>query len=191
MAKDTAIAAVSGTIIQLLKQHCPADLAQASKFELYNPARFEAPMQQGISLMLYRVAVDAAARNFAVPRDAQGLAVRPPLPVTLRYLLTPWSPSVDKQQMLLGWAMRVMEDHPLLSADLLNANIAGHQTFGPAEAVQLILDPLSMQDYALVCEPLKAQLPVSLTYVANGVHLDSATPPPLPTGPGELAHRAG
>jgi hypothetical protein len=189
MAKDTAIAAVSGTLIQMLKQHCPADLAQASKFELYNPARFEAPMQQGISLMLYRVAVDATARNFAVPRDAQGLAARPALPLTLRYLLTPWSPSVDKQQMLLGWAMRVMEDHALLSADLLNANIAGHQTFGPTEAVQILLDPLSMQDYALVCEPLKAQLPVSVTYVANGVHIDSPPLPTLPTGRAELLHR--
>ena len=57
---------------------------------------------------------------------------------------------------MLGWAMRELQNVAILPAGLLNHYGPEHDTFRPDEAVELICEPLSLQDMSYVIEPLKS-----------------------------------
>lgn len=173
MAKDRAIASVGRALTKLLQEHCPAALSANASFTLYGPADFEDPMKQGLSLMLYRVAISSTPRNRSARRDMDGRQWRPSLPLDLHYLLTPWSSTAEGQHLLLGWAMRFLEDHNVLPAGILNAYDAEPDTFGPDEAVELICEPLALQDHLQIWDKLKTKMPVSVSYVVRMLLLDS------------------
>jgi hypothetical protein len=173
MAKDRAVASVGRALTKLLQAHCPASLSTNASFASYGPADFEDPMKQGLSLMLYRVAISATPRNRSARRDADGRQWRPSLPLDLHYLLTPWSSTAEGQHLLLGWAMRFLEDRSVLPAGVLNAYDAEPDTFGPEEAVELICEPLSLTDHLQIWDKLKTKMPVSVSYVVRMLLLDS------------------
>src|SRR3954462_5144611 len=105
MARDTAIHAVTATLLGLLKDYSRPDL-NAEFFGFFHPQDYSTkPEKRGFSLMLYRVGVNASLRNLPPRRDAQGQRIRPSLPLDLFYMLTPWAKSADMQQLMLGWAM--------------------------------------------------------------------------------------
>jgi len=53
-------------------------------------------------------------------RDPVGRRYRPSTPLDLWYLLTAWSSEAEEQQRLLGWAIRTLEETPILPAGFLN-----------------------------------------------------------------------
>ena len=173
MATTRAIAATTNGIVRLLELayeesdfgNLPAD------FESYQAPQFQKPMKFGLSLFLYRVAVNTSARNSRPHPRESGDAVLPPLPVDLYYLLTAWAENAPDQQELLGWGMRVLQDTPVLPAALLNSASPG--TFGPAETVELSADQLAHQDLAPLWEIMKPNQQPSVGYVARMVALES------------------
>jgi len=180
MASDRAIATVGRAIVGLMKDHCRADLARGADFELYGPQNFDNPMGYGVSLMLYRIAINASPRNRPPRMTATGNKMRPSLPLDLHYLLTVWASAVDTQHLMLGWAMRFLEDRGVLPAGVLNAYDAEPDTFGAGEGVELICDPLGLQDYLQIWDKLKTRMPLSVSYVARMVLLDSKLPMSAP-----------
>jgi len=46
-------------------------------------------------------------------------------------------------------------------------------TFHPNETIEVICDPLSLQDWAAVWDKLKPKLQTSMTYVARMIAIDS------------------
>jgi hypothetical protein len=89
-------------------------------------------------------------------------------------MITTWAGDAEKQYRLLGWVVRVMEDSSLLPATLLNELEQGSQIFAPEETVEIIYDPLPMQDMTVLWENLKqTKVLPSITYVARMVLLDS------------------
>jgi len=184
MASPSAIAAVSEGIRRLLDDACPrgeapfrgAEVAvfAAADFDAQNPQR--QIVKVGITLFLYRVAVNGPQRNRAARVDANGQRLRPSLPVDLYYLLTPWGESTGKQHRLLGWAMRTLEDAAILPAGLLNALRPEHDTFLPSETVELIADQLSLQDQSGLWQALRAPMQLSVGYIARMVPIDSVVP---------------
>ncbi|MCA3130812.1 MAG: DUF4255 domain-containing protein [Betaproteobacteria bacterium] len=173
MAKHNAIAAVGQAVIGLLEQNYPATLPPAADFKLYAPTNFAAPMAYGFSLTLYRITVNTTNRNRPPRRNAAGTLVRPSLPVDLHYFLTAWATNVTRQHQMLGWAMRFLDDRSVLPPGVLNSFDANADTFGPGEAVELVCDPLGLQDYLQIWDRLKNKMQVSLNYVARMVLLDS------------------
>ena len=122
MAKAQAIAVIGQTVLGLLADNIPKTEFSNARFELYQTSNFAAaPMEEGISLFLYRVEINAGLRNLPVQIGLDGVSRRPPLPLDLYYLLTIWAKDVVKQQRILGWAMRILEDAPVLSAARLPA----------------------------------------------------------------------
>jgi hypothetical protein len=128
-------------------------------------------MDTGFSLMLYRVGINANLRNLPPRRDENGRRVRPSLPLDLHYLLTPWAIKADTQQQMLGWAMRFLEDRPVLPAGIVNSYVAG--AFRDEEAIEFVCDPLPVTDFFNLWEKLKPGMQTSVTYVARMVLLDS------------------
>src|SRR5215510_6575265 len=116
MATYPAIAVTGQAILKLLADSCPREEFAAARFELFQVGNFSQspPMEEGISLFLYRLGVNAARRNLPSHVKFNGLRYRSPLPLDLYFLMTAWAKTAAKQQRLLGWAMRVLEDTPLL-----------------------------------------------------------------------------
>ena len=174
MATYHAIAATSQAILGLLKDACPKNEFQNAGFALYHPFDFVTPpMEEGISLLLYRVAPNGTLRNLQPRLDPDGRRYRASLPLDLHYVLTAWAKSVEKQQRLLGWSMRVLEDTPILPAGLLNHLMPESETFHANETVELVCETLSLQDWTALWDKLKPQIQTSVTYVARMVPIES------------------
>ncbi len=143
--------------------------------ELYQAANFASPMQEGLSLYLYRVATNVSRRNLPPGRGADGKRYRPALPIDLFYMLTPWGQTAEQQPVLLGWAMRVLEDSPIIPSGYLN-KFSSDETFHPSETVELVLDALSLQDINNIWNGFKPNMYPSVAYVARLIVLESRIP---------------
>ena len=113
MATYHAITATSQAILGLLESACPKPEFEGAKFELYQAKDFQYPMDEGVSLFLYRLA-SSSRRNLPARPGPNGEKLRPPLPLDLYYMLTTWGKKADKQQRLLGWCLRELGDFPIL-----------------------------------------------------------------------------
>jgi hypothetical protein len=179
MASYSAIAAVGTALVNLLKDASKTEFPQA-KFKFFQASDFsdttQFPTPEGATVYLYRVTVNTSRRNLPPRIEVDGTRTRPPLPLDLHFLITPFAGTADKQSRLLGWLMRVLEDTPILPAALLNELEQNGTIFDQDESVELQCDPLSISDMAILWENLKQikALP-SVTYVARMVKVNSQT----------------
>ncbi len=172
MATHQAIAAVSLALQGLLDRALPKDAYPTAQVKLLQPSDFATGMAEGVSLLLYRVGVNTSLRNLP-PRTARdGNRFRPSLPIDLHYLLSAWATDADKQQRLLGWAMRQLEDMPILAGNEIN-QFMPEAVFQPEESVELICDPLPLDQWFALWDKLKPKVTPSMTYLVRMLHLDS------------------
>src|SRR5690242_12213415 len=158
MATYRAMAAISQAVLGMLEEACPRDEFADAAFRLVQSSDFQAdtpPLGEGISLFLYRVTVNGNLRNLPARLAPDGRRYRPALPLDLHYMLTAWGRSVEKQQRLLGWAMRTLEDTPILPTGLLNHYGPEAETFRAGETVELVCEQLSLQDFNNIWEGLR------------------------------------
>lgn len=174
MASYHAVSTVSLSILRLLEDAYPrADFGPLT-FELYQTTSFQgATIDRGFSLFLYRVGINRTRRAAPERPDALGRRRPRPLGVDLYYLLTAWASSADTQQMLLAWAMRALEDNAVLPSGFLNDHGPHPDVFAPSECVELTADPLTLQDVYPLWELLKPKIPLSATYVARLIDIES------------------
>jgi len=148
MAKFQAIAAVSNAIRCLLADAGAETPGPAgTTIELDDGAVRRAGGEPRVSISLYRVLPNAALSNRAVqPRRPHP----PSIALDLHYLVTASSADALTAQELLGWAIRMLADTPVLPAALLNAYRPGLDVFAPDEDVELVWEPLSLADLHVV-----------------------------------------
>jgi hypothetical protein len=173
MATYQAITATGEAILGLLKAARPKPEFANIQFALYQASDFQSPMEEGVSLYLYRISTNTTRRNLPPRTDAQGRRYRPALPLDLHYLLTPWARTAARQQHMLGWCMRVLEDTPILPTGLLNRYGTALETFTPGETVELICEPISLQEIINIWDAFKSNLQLSAAYVARMIAIDS------------------
>jgi uncharacterized protein DUF4255 len=171
VASYQAIAAVSRAIRGLLDLACPRPEFDGARFEVYQASNFQNPMDEGVSLYLYRVST-SSRRNLPSRTGPNGETYRPPLPLDLYYMLTAWGRTFEKQQGLLGFCIRELGNIPILPSGLLN-HFGPSDVFRQDEAVELVFEPLTLQDFSNIWEPLKPNLQPSATYVARMVAIES------------------
>ncbi len=175
MATWNAIAATSKAILAVLEEGCPRErFPIAPSFELVQPQRLagSAALPEGISLCLWRVAVNPR-RALPPRRTPDGRRLKPSLPLDLHYLLVPVANVAETQHRLLGWALRELEDHPVLGAGELNRQLAEPAVFAPDEAVELVADPLALADFLALWDKARATLPVAMGYTVRMLLVDS------------------
>ena len=178
MATYPAIAATGLAVVGLLKDAAAGTEFADLRIDLLQAGDFQAgaPMPEGLSLYTYRVAVNATRRNMPPSLGPDGRRYRAPLPLDLHFLLSPWAKTAVRQLRIIGWAMRELQNVPVLPAGLLNHYGPEHDTFRPAEAVELFCESPSLQDMSYILEPIKSAQPLSVTYVARMVLIESAIP---------------
>ena len=173
MATRQAIASVGQAITGLLSDACPKPEFAGARFELFQPSSFQAPFDEGISLFLYRVTVSTVRRSLPPRVDPAGLRYKAPLPVDLSYMLTPWARTASRQHRLLGWAMRVLQDTPVLGSGVLNHYGSEADVFRPDEAVELFVDQVPLLDMGAIWEVAKHNQQPSVIYIVRGLNIDS------------------
>ena len=173
MATANAIAATGQAILALIAGGVPRDEFSSASFELYQAKDFQSPMVEGISLYLYRVTPAGEIRNFPPRIAPDGRKYKQVLPINLHYILSAWAREAAKQQRLLGWAMRILEDTPVLPSGLLNQAGPENVTFRPNETVDLIMETISIYDMGAIWDVSKPNVQPSIGYVARMIGLES------------------
>ena len=130
-------------------------------------------MDEGISLYLYRITPAGEIRNYPPRISPDGRRYRPLLPINLHYVLSSWAREALKQQRLLGIAMRLLEDTPVLPAGVLNQGGPEDDTFRPNETVDLIMESISIYDMGAIWDVSKPNVQPSIGYVARMIGLES------------------
>jgi hypothetical protein len=155
LAKYHAISAIGQAVVSLLRSARPQDAFPSFDVRLFQAKDVQNVGEwEGLSLFLYRVIVSGARRQMPAPIGPEGRPYRRPLPLDLFYLLTAWAKTAEMQHLLLAWAMRTIEDSPSLPASLLNAHFPNDRPFRSDESVELIHDPLTVQDLNNIWEIL-------------------------------------
>jgi hypothetical protein len=176
MGTFQAIAATGQAMLGLLSDAVPRDQFPNAQFELYQMSNFQQPMEEGISLFLYRIAANTSRRNLPPTVGPDGRRFRPPIPLDLYYIASVWAPTAERQQRLLGWTIRMFEDVPILPTGLLNNFGPEPEIFQPGETVEIILDSLTLQDFNNFWGVSKASLQLSVGYIARMLHIQSSMP---------------
>jgi hypothetical protein len=146
-----------------------------ARFELYQASDFRKPQDGiGMSIFLYRVSANHTRRNIPPRLSADGRRHRAPLPLDLYFMITPWAPNADVQYRILGWAMRVLEDTPILPAALVNAFDSAANTLRPDETLEIVFDPLSLQELNCLLEVMEPKIQPMATYVVRRVDIESS-----------------
>lgn len=174
MADFRAITAVTEGVLQLLRGSYDADdFNQELEFKVFTARDFSNPLAAGVSLFLYRVVPCGVQRTPPGPAQIDGSIAETLLPVDLHFMLTVWGGEASLQHTIAGWMMRVIEDHPIFPAALLNAVIPA--SFAPDETVEICLAELSNEDLLRMWDTLVQNVyQLSVPYVARVVRIQSA-----------------
>jgi hypothetical protein len=179
VARHHAIAATSTAIRALLENAAPASEWSGASFELYQADDLQSPFegtQPRVSIYLYRLLLSSVRHDRGPRIGPDGTRYRPSIPLDLHYLVTAWAADARTSQQLLGWAIRVLDDTPILPVGLLNAYQAGVDVFAPDECVELAWQALSITDLNDVWQVSQVNQTPSACYVARMVVLDSDVP---------------
>lgn len=174
MSDTAAIADISTTLQSVLTNAfsgmlpAPPPVAEVHNLEgtiSLTPAR--------MTIFLFETIEDSTVRNRPPTRNHSGSRIetpRSPVPLILKYLLTPWSPDRRTEQLMLGRALQVLHDGAILSGPQLQGGLAGS-----SEAIKLKLAPLTLEEQTRVWHAVQRPYRLSLTYHVRVIRIDSET----------------
>ena len=160
-------------MLGLLADAVPRSEFPTAQFELYQLSNFQTPMEEGVSIYLYRIAANTTRRNLAPTVGEDGRKFKPPIPLDLYYIVSAWAQTAVKQQRLLGWTIRMFEDVPILPTNLLNHYGPEPEIFHPGETAEIFLESLTLQDLNNLWSLTRNNPPLSVGYVARMIHIES------------------
>lgn len=152
-----------------------------------------------INLFLYRVAENGSLKNQEIPGQGHPAAFgHPPLSLNLYYMLTPYGSTTDDEfvnetvsHLLLGSAMRVLHDIPVITNQLLTVRSPAGQPIlseslrAAFEQIKLTLDPVSLDDLSKVWTALTLPYRLSTAYMVSVVQIESRQARTFPRPVGE------
>jgi hypothetical protein len=150
-----------------------------------------------LNLFLYHVAPNPGWRNRDLPsRDGDGARVtNPPLALDLFYLLTAYGESDFQAEILLGYAMQLLHETPVLTRDAIRTALGGpHQpvvgtvlpvTFrtlvaadlaGQVEQIKIIPQAMSTEEMSKIWTALQTSYRPTAAYQVSVVLIESRRP---------------
>lgn len=138
-----------------------------------------------INLYLYRVTPNSGWRHSPAGAVQDGKAGRPPLALDLHYLLTVYGERDFQAEILLGCALHVFQDSPVLTSDAIRSALgpggsgglarpalSGIATPDMTEAIDeitIVPEFLNMEEVSRLWSGLQARYRLSATYKASVV----------------------
>jgi Pvc16 N-terminal domain len=185
VSNDLAVAAVTATLRDLLQDALDDGLSAEVTISPLDKARGNLTGNQ-LNLFLYQTSIDAAWRNHDMPHVKPGESGHPPLPLVLNYLITAYGDEQDDANaavhQVLGRAMRVLHDQPLLGPEDIRASLPGNDLHLQIERVRITPQPLSLDEVSKLWTAFQTQYRISAAYQACVVLIESQRPArtPLP-----------
>lgn len=188
MSNALAVGAVTATLRNLLFAGL-ADELSGGTVTTKSPdlARDSNDTTNQVNLFLYHVTYDAAWLNMNIPNQIKpNESGFPPLPLVLHYLITAYGENDDAldpvSHRLLGTAMRVLHDHPLLGADEIKIALNGNDLGDQVERVRITPEPLTIDEMSKLWTTFQTNYRISTAYQVSVVLIESerATKTPLP-----------
>lgn len=191
MSDFRAIGGVSETLKTLLSDRMELPQGVPSVEITIGPPRDESASNDGqeapgLYLYLFRVTESTILKNQEIPgHGVPGAYGTPPLSLNLHYLITAYgTSSVGEQQdetvahYLLGSAMRVFHDFPIINESIERKDNPGEPVLDPAlrgefERIKLILDPISLEDLSKVWTAMMLKFRLSVVYSVEVVQIES------------------
>ena len=142
-----------------------------------------------VNLFLYQTSISAAWRNQTMPHQTKaGETGQPPLPLCLYYLVTAFGEGDDetKAQQLLGKAMSIFHDHPILGTEEIRqateTDVAGSDLHEQIERVRIRPQTLSLEELSKLWSAFQTNYRLSSAYEVSVVLIESTRPnrTPLP-----------
>lgn len=172
MSDYTAIADVSDSLLQLLRDHL-GGLVGSDHVTLASPVDVELDTAPWLILFVYQVDSNVHLRN-ELPERLDSATYRPaPAMLDLYYMLVPYASARDTEYQILGRVVQVLASYPVLTGSLLRGSLAGS-----AEELHVVPTTLSMEDLLRLWNTFTNRpFKVSLAYQIAAVKLDSLQPP--------------
>lgn len=198
MSNYLAIGGVSSTLRTLLLDRMEVPPGETLAVSIDTPTEDEDTAETRVNLFLYYVNENGSLKNQEIPGHGHpGRYGRPPLSLDLYYLVTAYGSTTDglgntdetMAQYLLGSAMRVFHDYPLLTDSLETATsvpVLDPSLLGQFERIKISLTPLSLEDVTKVWTALTLPFRLSVAYQVNVVQIESQAPRLYPKPVGEL-----
>lgn len=183
MSNSLAIAAVTATLRNLVETGLGNEVSGA-KVTTQPPDEVTAGNDL-VNLFLYQTAINAAWRNMDNPQAVKpGETGQPALALNLYYLLTAYAKTNDApnpvSHQLLGRAMRVLHDHPLLSAAEIKAAFPDNDLHEQIERVRITLQPMTLDEMSKLWTTFQTKYRISAAYQVSVVLIDSQRPSTTP-----------
>jgi hypothetical protein len=190
MSNPLAIAAVTATMRNLLTRGIRADPDLDDTTVTMLPvdrARPDGAAANQLNVFLYHMLPSPAWRNMDMPtRVRSGETGVPPLALNLYYLITAYGRNNDAElpfsHQLLGRAMSVLMDHPLLGADEIKAALPNNDLWQQIERIRFTLQPLPQDELSKLWTGFQTGFRLSMAYEATVVLIESgaSVKAPLP-----------
>lgn len=191
MSNPLAIAAVTATLRNLLIEGFSADgfddNVNVTTQSLDKARGTNTNLGSQVNLFLYQTQISAAWRNMDMPGQVKpGESGFAPLALNLYYLLTAYGPDNDDVSLLghqlLGRAMSILHDHPILDAAQIEAALPLNDLHRQLERVRIIPQSLSVEDISKLWMTFQTQYRTSTVYEVSVVLIESKRPThtPLP-----------
>jgi hypothetical protein len=175
-----AIHSVGESLVTYLHNSYPDELREnfACQFRLVSSGEIADAAnefnQTTLSLYLYRVTMNEHMRS--AQRLVEQARSNVPLSVDLHYLLSVWADNAPDEQIILAWAMRQLQQHPILD----QSSLSSEAEWGPGEYIQLIPAELSNEDIMRIWDALEPSYRLSVSYIARVVRIDGDATRALP-----------
>jgi hypothetical protein len=184
MSNTLAIAATTATLRNILLTQVPDLDADLSDLEVTTQPLDLA--RKGISkaqlnLFLYQTVMNGAWRNLDMPRQVRpGETAAPPLPLNLHYLITAYgrgeSDNDAVSHRVLGGAMSVLHDHPVLSRQEIASALVGNDLAEQFEILKVTPLPMGVDEISKLWMVFQTQYRISAAYEVTVLLIDSRTP---------------
>ena len=150
MSDYTAIADVGETLVELLRGNMQG-LIPADSIALVSPGEIEGKDNIRLSLFLYQVDENIHLKNLEMEKMGSSKLKAPPLTLDIYYMLTSYpSPGIQdrtertqEEHSILGRAMQVLHDNPVLAGSVLKGSLAAHDTELHVVGTSMSLDDMS------------------------------------------------
>jgi len=180
LSSPAALATVTATLQHLLSGVTPSVTTQPP-----STARNGGSGEQ-INIFLYGTHYNTAFSNAPMPHQARdGERAHPPLPLVLKYLVTAYGANDDdiSGQQLMGKAMSVLHDHPLLGKSDIEGITPNSQLQDQIERIRITPETLTLDDMSKLWSSFQsAEYRLSTGYQVSVVLIEStrSSRTPLP-----------
>lgn len=190
MSNALSIAAVTRTLRSLLDSVAtadysalPGDTRPTAQIEVTalppDRVRLEDASHSRLNIFLYQTDISDAWRNMDLPRQGHpGEAGHPPLPLNLFYVITAYAENDSEliAQVLLGTAMQILHDHPVLSRAEIASALALSELDTQVERVRITPQPFALDELTKLWAGFQSEYRVSAMYQVAVVLIESSRP---------------